>query len=311
MYDDIGSFAAVPSNLPAILADKGIKTLVFNPITPILTTIQNNRDHRKIISIDGKTAFSGGINVGDEYVNWVEKYGHWKDCGVMLQGKAAWGLTCVYLEMWQVQLCLRKRPFHWEYGTLYPWKETTCAVESDGWVQPYADSPLDNDNVGEHVYIQIINNARNYVYINTPYLIVDDNMQSALTLAAKSGVDVRIVTPHRPDKKPVHMVTRSYYRLLIESGVRIYEYTRGFNHAKTFVSDDSVATVGTTNLDFRSLYLHFECGVWMYKSSCVAAVKDDFLKTLDECEEITLEKARGNWLTRTVREVLRVFAPLM
>ena len=170
---------------------------------------------------------------------------------------------------------------------------------------------MDRENVGEHVYLQIINNAKDYIYINTPYLIVDDSMTSALCLAAKSGVDVRIITPHKWDKWPIHMTTRSYYRELVESGVKIYEYTNGFNHSKTFVSDDVVATVGTTNLDFRSLYLHFECGVWMYGSRAVMQLKEDFLSTLEHCRPITEADCRCGIVKRWFQEILRLFAPLM
>ena len=183
--------------------------------------------------------------------------------------------------------------------------------QNNGYVQPYADSPMDKENVGEHVYLQIINNAKKYVYINTPYLIIDDAMVSALTLAAKSGIDVRIVTPCRWDKKIVHMTTRSYYRELLSAGVKIYEYTKGFMHSKTFVSDDTVATVGTTNLDYRSLYLHFECGVVMYNTKAVGQVKDDFLSTLEICHEINLEDCKANGFQRLVQNTLRLFAPLM
>ena len=193
----------------------------------------------------------------------------------------------------------------------YPWKDALLPDTDDGFVQPYADSPMDADNVGEHVYLQIIGNAKKYVYINTPYLIIDDSMISALTLAAKSGVDVRIVTPYRGDKWWVHMTTRSYYRELIRSGVKIYEYKNGFIHSKTFVSDDQVATVGTTNLDFRSLYLHFECGVRLSGSRAVTEVKEDFLETLDVCKAITADACRYNIVIRTIQDILRLFAPLM
>ena len=185
------------------------------------------------------------------------------------------------------------------------------SVEPDGLVIPYADSPMDQENVGEHVYLQILNEAQNYVYINTPYLIVDDSMISALCLAAKRGVDVRIVTPHRWDKWAVHMTTRSYYRELIRAGVKVYEYTNGFIHAKSFVSDDVIATVGTTNLDFRSLYLHFECGAWMYGSLAVLQVKQDFLKTLPVCTKIEEKDCSRYLVSKLLQEVLRLFAPLM
>ena len=212
----------------------------------------------------------------------------------------------MFLQMWE--LCKNTQE---DYEDYYPWKMHKCIVQNDGYVQPYADSPMDSENVGEHVYLQIINNAKNYVYIYTPYLIIDDSMVSALTLAAKSGIDVRIITPHKWDRWVIHMTTRSYYRELIKAGVKIYEYTKGFLHAKTFVSDDIIATVGTTNLDFRSLYLHFECGVWLYNSTAVMELKNDFLKTQSECEEITIEKCTPKPLMRLFQDILRLFAPLM
>jgi cardiolipin synthase len=224
----------------------------------------------------------------------------------MLEGEAAWSLTLIFLEMWN----LKEREQE-DLAAFYPWAETPCAVKSDGYVQPYADSPIDHENVGEHVYIQIINNAKKYVYINTPYLVVDDNLLSALTLSAKSGVDVRIITPHRWDKKIVQITSQSYYRQLIAAGVKVYEYTSGFNHSKTFVSDDRVATVGTTNLDFRSLYLHFECGVWIYKNQAVKKVKEDFLQTIPVSHQITPAECTRNPLTHFIQDVLRLFAPLM
>jgi cardiolipin synthase len=306
IYDDLGCFLSLPSDFVERLKERGIKCIVFNSFRPILSTLQNNRDHRKLICIDGGTAFTGGTNLGDEYINVVERFGHWKDTSIILQGEGAWSLTLIFLQMWNLEPWRKE-----DYPALYPWKDAPCTVESDGFVQPYADSPIDDENVGEHVYIQIINNARDYVYINTPYLVIDDNLISALTLAAKSGVDVRIITPHRWDKKIVAITSRSYYRQLISAGVRVYEYSNGFNHSKTFVSDDRVATVGTTNLDFRSLYLHFECGVVLYRSRVIQAVKEDFLNTLPSCREISLTDCARNIFQRVVPDVLRIFAPLM
>ena len=291
---------------PKKLEKLGIECAVFNPFRPLLTVKQNNRDHRKIASIDGKVAFTGGINLADEYINAYEKHGHWKDSAVMVEGKAAWSFTLMFLEMWEV--CKHTDE---DFTSYYPWRNSPCDVPSDGFVLPYADSPMDTENVGEHVYLQILNEAKDYVYINTPYLIVDDSMVSALCLAAKRGVDVRIVTPHKWDKKLVHMTTRSYYRELIQAGVKVYEYTNGFIHAKSFVSDDCIATVGTTNLDFRSLYLHFECGVWMYNSTAVMQVKDDFVKTLPICQKITQKDCAANHIVKLTQEILRLFAPLM
>ncbi|MCL2093792.1 MAG: cardiolipin synthase [Treponema sp.] len=306
IYDDLGCFMSLPPNFKTYLEGRGIKTMIFNPFKPILSTLQNNRDHRKIVSIDGKVAFTGGMNLADEYINARERFGHWKDAAIMIEGEAAWSLTLIFLHMWNLEKKVKE-----EFRDFYPWNEEACTIESDGFVQPYADSPIDEENVGEHVYIQIINNAKEYVYISTPYLIIDDNLLSALSLAAKSGVDVRIITPYRWDKWFMAIVSRSYYRQLIISGVKIYEYTKGFNHSKTFVSDDRVATVGTTNLDFRSLYLHFECGVCLYKTSAVGAVKNDFQNLILVSRQISLRDCARNTAQRIFQDVLRLFAPLM
>lgn len=306
IYDDLGSFLTLPKDYARQLESEGIACRVFNPFHPVLSSIQNNRDHRKIISIDGKTAFTGGFNLADEYINAIEKHGHWKDAGMCLHGDAAWSLTVMFLQMWG----LASRTSE-DFSRFIPQWDDVCYAGGDGFVQPYDDSPLDKDNTGEHVYMQIINNAKQYVYINTPYLIVDDSMISALSLAAKSGVDVRIITPHRWDKWAIHMTTRAYYRSLLEAGVRIYEYTPGFLHAKTFVSDDQIATVGTINMDYRSLYLHFECGTVLYRSRVVEQVKEDFIRTLGVCQEITLEDCRHRFPFRLFQEILRLFAPLM
>lgn len=305
IYDDIGCFLLLPADYPRQLEKLGIECVRFNPFRPLLTAKQNNRDHRKIISIDGETVYTGGANLADEYINAIEKHGYWKDAGILVEGKAAWAFTVFFLEMWRV--CTGdSEPFE----AYYPWRASPCAVPSDGFVQPYADSPLDTENVGEHVYLQIINQARSYLYITTPYLIVDDSMLSALILAAKRGVDVRIITPHRWDKWVIHMTTRSYYRELIRAGVRVYEYEKGFMHSKTFVCDDVVGTVGTTNLDFRSLYLHFECGALLFRSRAIPAIKQDFIATLEVCRPVT-EKDFGSVPMRIFQDVLRLFAPLM
>lgn len=306
MYDDIGCFLTLPKNYSSQLEQYGIKCGVFNPFRPVLTVMQNNRDHRKITSIDGKVAFTGGLNLSDEYINRYEKNGYWKDAAIKVEGKAAWSLTMMFLEMWEV--CKGENESKQYF---FPEDETGNYPENDGFVQPYADSPMDDENVGEHVYLQILNSAKEYVYIATPYLIIDDSMISALCLAAKSGVDVRIITPHIWDKALIHMTTRSYYRELLHGGVKIYEYSKGFIHSKIFVSDDHTATVGTANLDFRSLYLHFECGVWMYGSKAVSQVKADYIDTLEKCHQILPEECKGNFFTRLFQSFLRVFAPLM
>lgn len=305
LYDDVGCFLSLPSDYPQRLAALGIKAAVFNPFRPVLSATQNNRDHRKIVVIDGKVAFTGGANLSDKYINAAATPGHWKDAAIMIKGQAAWSFSLMFLKMWS--LCQQEEV---NFECYLP-ELTAEEMVSDGYIQPYADSPMDYENVGEHVYLQIINSAKDYVYINTPYLIVDDVMLSALCLAAKSGIDVRIVTPHRWDKWFVHMTTRSYYPELIAAGVKVYEYSEGFNHAKTFVSDDRTATVGTANLDYRSLYLAFECGVWIHDSQAVQDIKEDFLDTLQHCQQVTLEDCRTNRLMRLFQEILRLFAPLM
>lgn len=311
IYDDMGCFFLLPQNYRSQLEAAGIKCRIFNPFVPFLTVLQNNRDHRKICVIDGKVAFTGGINLADEYINVRSRFGHWKDSGIVLRGGAAWSFTVMFLQMWSLASKSRRSEEDADWRSYLPKPEPFAELPRNGYVQPYADSPMDYDNVGEHVYLQMIGNAKKYLYINTPYLIIDDSMVSALILAAKSGVDVRIITPHRWDKRFVHMTTRSYYHDLIRAGVRIYEYSSGFLHSKTFVSDDETAIVGTTNLDFRSLYLHFECGVWMCGTTSVAEVKEDFLNTLERSEEITLATCRGSLLERIVQPILRLFAPLM
>ncbi|MDR2481642.1 MAG: cardiolipin synthase [Spirochaetaceae bacterium] len=311
LYDDLGCFATLPDNFCSNLESAGIKCMVFNPFKPVLSSLQNNRDHRKIITIDGKTAFTGGVNIGDEYINVYEKYGHWKDSAIMISGEGAWSLTMIYLRLWNVEISLRKKGPIDDFAGFFPWKEAICNIDSDGFVQPYAESPITKEYICEHVYTQIINCTKKYLYINTPYLIPDESLYSALILAAKSGSDIRIITPHIPDKPLVHMVTRSYYRLLIKAGIKIYEYSEGFNHSKTFVCDDIMATVGTANLDFRSLCLHYECGVFIYNNSQIIKIKEDFLSAISQCREFTLKDCARNSVHRLMQDVLRIFAPLM
>ncbi len=306
IYDDLGCFLLLPREYPAILRSMGIKCHVFNPFRPLLTTVQNNRNHRKILSVDGKVAFTGGINLADEYINKKVRFGHWKDSAILVKGYAAWSFTVMFLEMWS--LLDDKKEAYEDY---LPYQKEGCWVPHDGLVQPYSDSPMDTENVSEHVCLHLIEKAQDYLYITTPYLVLDDDMISALVLTAKSGVDVRITTPRIPDKPLVQFLGRSYYRELIRGGVQIYEYDQGFIHSKNFVSDDKIATVGTVNLDFRSLYLHFECGVWLYQSRAVQQVKEDFLETLKSCRLIKEEDCRANLMVRILQDILRIFAPLM
>ena len=306
IYDDMGCIMILPTGYDRTLEQMGIKCRIFNPFVPILSSRFNTRDHRKICVIDGNVGFTGGINLADEYINAYEKHGHWKDTSILLKGEAVFNLTVMFLSMWDY---LDGTTGKTDYSRYYP---TVWDENAKGYVQPFADNPLDDEAVGETVYLNLINKAKRYVYITTPYLILSSEMFTALTSAAKCGVDVRIITPHVPDKWYVHAVSRSHYQPLIEAGVKIYEYTPGFIHAKTFVVDDDYAVVGTINLDYRSLYLHFECAVWMYQTPSVAQVRDDFFKTQQISQEITLEECRSlSFPRRLGRSVLRVFAPLM
>jgi len=307
IYDDMGCIQTLPKKYHNKLEALGIKTMVFNPFTPILSSVMNTRDHRKIIVIDGHTAFTGGINLADEYINEVVRFGHWKDAAIMIKGDAVWSFTIMFLQVWSFS---KSEKIY--YNKFKPTVHKDDEFINDGYVQPYGDSPYDNELVGENVYLNIINKAKDYVYICTPYLIIDNELVTALTLAAKGGVDVKIVTPHIEDKWYAHIVTRAYYAQLILSGVKIYEYTPGFIHSKTVVADDEVATVGTINFDYRSLYLHFECGVFLIKTKSIFQIKEDFMGILGLSQIVTFKDTlKVKWSNRFLRAILRVLAPLM
>ena len=307
IYDDFGCVTTLPYQYYKSLQQVGIKCAAFNQFRPVLNVILNNRDHRKIAVIDGHTAFTGGINLADEYINRKERFGHWKDSGICLHGEAVWSFTVMFLQMWSTITGMECN-----FESYRPEIYHEEAFKKDGFVQPYGDSPLDGETVGEHVYLNIISQAKKYLYIFTPYLIPDNETLTALCMAAKRGVDVRIVTPGIPDKKIVYILTQANYEILLESGVQIYQYTPGFIHSKSFVCDDEVATVGTINMDYRSMYLHFECGVWMYGSSAVAQVKEDALTTFEQCEQINMDYCRKkNFAVRALRGALKFLAPLL
>lgn len=307
LYDDAGCITTLSQDYYKVLNRLGIKAKVFNLIRPMLAMQMNNRDHRKILVIDGKVGMTGGINLADEYINKKERFGHWKDCSVMLKGEAVWNLTLMFLQFWNYDEKIKDDVFNFK-----PSFQEFLEIENDGFVQPYSDSPTDDENVGEYTHINMINSATKYVYATTPYLVIDNEMKTTLMLAAKNGIDVRILTPHIPDKWYVFEVTRSNYRDLIEAGVKIYEYTPGFVHSKTFVVDDKMAIVGTVNMDYRSYYLHYECGVWFYKSKVVMDVKKDYMKTLEMSHEVTLEECRSVKLPiRIMRAFLNLFSPMM
>ena len=304
MYDDLGSIGTLPPSYVHELEKKGIKAITFNRINPILNIIMNHRDHRKIMVIDGKVAFSGGINLADEYINQKERFGYWKDNVMMVKGEAVWSYTVLFLTNWNA---LRKEDT--DYTKFKA--EFKPVKKHDGYVSAYGETPFDDDLTSQNVYLNIINQANDYVYIATPYLIVDTEMLNALILAAKRGVDVRIITPGIPDKKIVWFITRSFYSQLVEGGVKIYEYTPGFIHSKVFVSDDVTATVGTINLDYRSLYLHFENGTYLYGSKKVLEVKDDMVKTIEESHRMEKKECDQGVVWTLVVSIIRLFAPLM
>lgn len=307
IWDDFGSIFLLPRDFERKLKAAGIKCAVHYPLRPFVDLRLNNRDHRKIAVIDGHTGFVGGINIADEYINEKVRFGHWKDTAVRLGGEAVWSLTVMFLSMWDYITGEKA-----DYDRYRPSVHMENMPKSDGIVQPYCDSPLDGETVGETVYLNLINKAEKYVYITTPYLIIDNEMVTALTTAAKSGIDIRIITPHIPDKWYVHTVTRAYYNILVEAGVKIYEYTPGFIHAKSFVVDDKYAVVGTINMDYRSLHLHYECAVWMYACRCIENIKNDFINTMRISSEVELEEIKNiKWWQKLGRAVLRAFSPLL
>ena len=306
IYDDMACIMRLPRDYAERMESVGIRCCTFHRFQPVPTGTLNNRDHRKICCIDGVTAFTGGVNLADEYINKRERFGHWLDCGIKVRGRAAYSFTQMFLSMWDYIRHEEDDPVAFR-----PTAEALEGIGDDGVVQPYCDSPADDEPVGETVYINMLSRAKKYVYICTPYLVVDNEIMNALTSAAQCGVDVRMICPHIPDKWYVHLVTRSYYAPLMKAGVRIYEYTPGFIHSKTFVCDDDYGICGTINLDYRSLFLHHECAVWMYKSSAIADMKASFLETLEKCEEITRESYRRPWYVRLGQSLLRVLAPLM
>ncbi len=303
LFDDFGSIKRQHKGFISKLKANGIKVAAFNRIKPTVNFFMNNRNHRKIVVIDGKVGFTGGLNLADEYINSFKRFGYWLDCAAIIKGEAVTSFLAMFCSMWEFTT-----------GEKTEIEPLICEtpVEAKGFVFPYCDDPLDYVNTAEGLYLRIINNAEKYVYITSPYLIIDDTMITALKIAAKSGIDVKIITPHIPDKWYVHPVTQYNYLELIEKGIKIYEYIPGFIHSKLFVSDDSVATVGTVNMDYRSFVLHFECGVWMSGNETVGQIKEHFEEILKDCEEITPElwhkKSKGE---RFKCWFLHFFAPFM
>ena len=304
IYDDMGCVTTLPHRYYKKLQAKGIKCAAFNPVRPILNIVLNNRDHRKILVIDGHIGYTGGINLADEYMNLVEKFGYWKDTAVMLKGDAVKSFTLMFLQVWSID----KTEEDINKFVYAPYK----SVKAEGFVLPYADCPLDGYKVGERVYMDILNRAEKYVHIMTPYLIPDGEMETAIKFAAERGVDVSIILPGIPDKKIPYALAKTHYASLMASGVKIYEFTPGFVHAKVFVSDDERAVVGTINLDYRSLYHHFECATYMYGTKCIKNIENDFEETIKKCKMADKNTIKENSLyNKAVGFAVKAFAPLM
>ncbi|MBQ0058525.1 MAG: cardiolipin synthase [Lachnospiraceae bacterium] len=304
MYDGTCAMSTLPYNYPKMMEKLGIKCSMFSPLTPFVSTHYNYRDHRKILVIDGKVGFNGGVNLGDEYINAIDRFGHWKDTAIRIKGEAVKNLTLMFLCMWAFG---EENPEFQKYLDV-PYEK----YPEQGFAFSYGVNPFDRHRVGEHAYMDIINRAQRYVHIMTPYLILDDELLQALKYAALRGVDVKLILPGVPDKRAVYCLAKTYFDTLIESGVEIYLYTPGFVHAKVFVSDDVKAVVGTINLDYRSLYHHFECATYMYDCSCIPEIENDFLETMSKCSQVALhDYYKGKITDRIIGRVARLFAPLL
>ena len=307
VYDGMCEIKILSYDYPNRLERLGIKCKPFSPIHPFLSTHYNYRDHRKILVIDGKIAFNGGINLSDEYMNLTHPFGYWKDAAVMIQGPAVQSFTLMFLQTWNID---EKEPV-WDPYLKLPAQSPTTET-APGYVLPFADCPLDEYKVGENVYMDILSRAKSYVHVMTPYLILDNELEQSLKFAAQRGVDVKLILPGIPDKISAYSLAKTHYRPLTEAGVHIFEYAPGFVHAKVFVSDNEKAVVGTINLDYRSLYHHFECATYLYRTPCITDIEKDFQTALSQCREVTLESIRNERMSyRILGRLLKFVAPLM
>lgn len=308
MYDGMGCMGIMPKGYEKVLEAKGIKCRIFAPVQPLLSTYQNNRDHRKVIVIDGRCAFSGGLNLADEYANKIERFGHWKDTGFKLYGEGVRGFTEMFLTMWATTDEKGDNDIE-----KYIYASSKYAVtDAPGYIAPFCDSPLDDKPVGRYAYVDILNTAKKYVYIMTPYFVIDEAIFDAMNYAVTRGVDVKLILPGIPDKKVPYCLARSYYKDLFSIGVQVYEYTPGFVHAKATVSDDRRAVVGTINYDYRSLYLHYECAVYLSDVPQIEDIEKDMIDTLAECRRITLTEYNAYpWYYRAMGRMLRFIATLI
>jgi len=304
LYDGTCSFMLLPRNYPEELQQFGIECKAFNPVIPVISTHYNNRDHRKLVVIDGRVGYTGGVNLADEYINQEVRFGHWKDTALRVNGEAVRSFVLMFLENWYVDVRAPR-----EYETFL---KSVKPVASDSFILPFGDNPFDEYQVGEVTYLHLLQTAKRYVHIIMPYFIVDHEMLSSLCNASRSGVSVILIMPGIPDKPFIYYTARTFYRELITAGVKIYEYRPGFTHAKMFISDDEKAVVGSINMDFRSLYLNFEDAVYLYQDSNISKIENDFQDTLTKCELVTLEDLKKySFLKTLIGKILRVFAPLL
>ncbi len=308
MNDGMGCMGIVHTEYEKTLEEKGIRCQIFAPLQPLLSTYQNNRDHRKILVIDGRCAFSGGVNLADEYINRIVRFGHWKDTGIRLTGEGVSGFTELFLTMW----CTTSETYENDMGLFMRASENYPVYDSDGYVVPFGDAPLDNNLVGRNAYVDILNSARDYVDIMTPYFVIDDSIYDAMAYAVTRGVRIRLILPGVPDKKMPYCLARSYYKDLFEIGVEVYEYIPGFVHAKNTICDGKRAIVGTINYDYRSLYLHYECATYMLGVPEIKNIEQDFCDTLAKCRRVTaVEYENYPWWYRAMGRVLRFVATLI
>lgn len=311
IYDDFGCIARLPQHFDRELEACGIKALKFNPVHPVISLVYNTRDHRKFVVVDGEIAYTGGLNLADEYINARERFGYWKDNMIRMEGPATWSVTNLFLAMWNAFYPKKDSDLTAFLSPQYADYKAQWDDRKPGFVQPFGDSPLDREVLGENVYRTLTDLAVERLYIYTPYLVISYELQTALELAAKRGVDVRLITPGIPDKPMVFRLTRSYYRPLLEAGVKIYEYTPGFLHAKTFIVDGKIACVGTINLDYRSLYLHFETSTLLYYHPVITQIEADFLSAQAQSQRITPHRLRNNVFGEILDALLRLLAPFV
>ena len=306
LYDDIGCMMTLPGDYHKILKGYGIEAVPFSRLQGNADSEFNNRSHRKITVIDGKVGYTGGVNIADEYINEIVRFGHWKDTALRLEGEAVWELTKLFL----VDFGINKRKMPEIRRDVYP---AQANISEPGYIIPFGDGPhpIYERRVGKSVIQNMLSGATRYAWMTSPYLIIDNDLCTDLENAALRGVDVRIMVPHIPDKKLVFAMTRSFYHRLMEAGVKIYEYEPGFIHAKSYLVDDDLAMIGTINLDYRSLVHHFENGVWMYQCEAVKALKKDMDDTLTKCIEVTPDMLKTNLLQRFICAVVRIFAPML